>query len=325
MEINKRDVKRILLITLSNIGDIVLTTPVLSILEREFPDARLDVMVGPLGREIFTSHPGVFKVIVYDKHIAVAEKRRLIGKLRNIKYDLIVDLKNTLLPFLIGARYRTSPIYNIPDTNLFHKRDSHLGKLKQLGIDTKNWSFSIFTAPSDRDYIDGLISRIPGREKLIVVSPGAKSFIKRWDKNGFALLCDRLISELKTEVIIVGDHNDRELNSEVESRMKHKPYNLTGRTSITQLAYLLKNAKLLIANDSAPMHLGSAMGTKVLAIFGPTDPRKYAPQGAHDRLIRKELNCSPCEAAQCRFGHECMKSISADEVFETAKEMFSGK
>ena len=103
--------------------------------------------------------------------------------------------------------------------------------------------------------------------------------------------------------------------------MKNKVYNLAGRTSITQLAGLLKRARLLITNDSAPMHLGCAVGTRVLALFGPTDPCKYGPHGKGDRVVRKGLHCSPCELAQCKFNHECMKSISADEVFGVAKEM----
>ena len=88
-----------------------------------------------------------------------------------------------------------------------------------------------------------------------------------------------------------------------------------------QLAHLLKKAKLLVTNDSAPMHLAAAMDTRVLAIFGPTDPAKYGPQGANHRVIRKALDCSPCEVAQCKFNHECMSSISVDEVFEAAKDM----
>jgi len=310
-----------LIITLSNIGDIILTTPVLDVLGKEFPEGRVDVMVGPQGKDIFKHHPRIFKVIVYDKHIPVMEKRRLIRKLRRINYDLIVDLRNTLFPYLVGSKYKTTPLHKIPSAFLLHKKDAHLWKLKELAIDTSQAQFSVFIPPSDELYVENLLDKIPGKENIIVMSPGAKSLIKKWKKECFSELADRLIEELDAPLVMVGDQNDVDLVSDIQKGMKNKAYNLAGRTSITQLAHLLRKSRLLIANDSAPMHLGTAMGTKVLAIFGPTDPRKYGPRGEHDRVIRKELDCSPCEIAQCKFNHECMKSISTEKVFSTASRM----
>ena len=321
IKIDKKNVKRILLITLSNIGDVVLTTPVLNVLGREFPDARLDVMVGPLGKDIFKSNPRVFKVIVYNKHIPVNEKRRLINKLRGIKYDLIVDLRNTLFPLLVGSKYRTSPIIKAPEDMSPHKKDSHLWKLKQLGIATEGSRFSVFIDEKTQAHVDGLIDKMSGKENLVTISPGSKSLIKKWNFKSFVRLCDRLSDELGMAIVMVGDESDRPLVNEIESSSKNKIYNLAGRTSIIELAYLIRRSRLLVTNDSAPLHLGSAMETRVLAIFGPTDPRKYGPLGSQNKVIKKDLHCSPCELAQCRFNHECMKSITADEVFEAAKEM----
>ena len=81
---------------------------------------------------------------------------------------------------------------------------------------------------------------------------------------------------------------------------------------------------MLITNDSAPLHLGCAVGAKVLAVFGPTDPKKYGPTGEFDVVINKKLFCSPCESAVCNYGLECMKLISADEVYDAAKMMVEG-
>ena len=121
IKIDKNKIKRILFISLSNVGDIILTTPVLKVLSENFPEARLDVMVGPRGGELFKNHPAIFKVIIYDKHVPVGNKQRLIRKLRKVKYDLIVDMRNSLFPILLGARYRTSPIHNAP-TSIKHKK-----------------------------------------------------------------------------------------------------------------------------------------------------------------------------------------------------------
>jgi len=320
MKIKKEKVKRILLITLSNVGDVVLTTPVLDVLDREFPSARMDVMVGPLGKDIFTSHPKVFKVVSYNKHIPFREKGRIIRKLRKIKYDLIVDLRNSFFPYLIGSRYKTSLFGKSSKRKTLHKRDTHLWKLKRLGMKTENARFSVFINKHDRDHVNKLVEIAPETD-FIAVSPGAKSFIKRWNKMGFIELCDKLISELKMPVVIIGDESDSLLASEIEKSTKNKIHNFTGKTSITQLAYLLKKCKLLITNDSAPMHLGAAVKTRVLAIFGPTDPKLYGPQESKSRIVKKMLKCSPCGEAQCKSKHECMKLISPDDIFKAAKEM----
>lgn len=320
MKIAKKDVKRILLITLTNIGDIILTTPLISALDREFPKARLDIMVGPSGRDIFIHHPRIFKVIIYNKHLPLQEKQRLIRKLKNIRYDLVVDLKNSLFPILIGSRYRTSPIQTAPK-KVVHKKEFHLWKLRSLGIEAGDEPFSIHITKKDRDYIDALLRDVPNKERLVAISPTARSLIKRWKTSGFAQVGDRLKEELDISIVMIGDQADRDVIDEIIEEMRSKPFNFAGLTTIPQLACLLEKSHLLITNDSAPMHVGYAVGVNVLAIFGPTDPQKYGPRGKSDKVIRKELHCSPCEKAQCRFKHECMRLISVDEVYQAARDM----
>jgi ADP-heptose:LPS heptosyltransferase len=156
------------------------------------------------------------------------------------------------------------------------------------------------------------------------VSPGAKSHLKRWTIEGFAEVCDGLIGECGASIVFVGTGQDKDIVMSVAGKMKNKHQNFVDKTNIRQLASLLKRSSLLITNDSAPMHLGCAVGTKVLAIFGPTDPKKYGPTGEFDTVINKKLFCSPCEVAACKYGHECMKLISADEVLDQAKMMIEG-
>ncbi len=320
MKINKKEINRILLITLNNIGDIILTTPLISVLDREFPEARLDIMVGPLGKSIFKEHPRVYKVIIYNKHLPLQEKRRLIRKLKKIKYDLVVDLKNTLFPILIGSKYHTSPLRAAPN-EIVHKKDFHLWKLRVIGIEPGDAPFSLYTTKGDRNYIDAMLQEIMEKKDFVAVSPASKSLIKRWRKSGFAKVCDRIMEELGLSIAMIGDHSDRPIIDDIIAEMKSEPYNFAGMTTLPQLAHLITRSRLLITNDSAPMHVGAAIGADVLAIFGPTDPRKYGPRGRNDRVIRKDIPCSPCEKAQCIFNHECMKFITADEVYEAAREI----
>ena len=321
---NKTQIRRILVITLSNIGDIILTTPVIRALSKEFPGSRIDVMVGPNGKDIFDKDPRIFKLVIYDKHASIAEKRRLQLKLKKLKYDLIADMRNTVFPLLLAPKYRTSPIQSFPK-EIVHKRERHLYRLTSFGIDNLSEKSYIYIAKEDEDYVDGLIKTNAVADPIVVVSPGAKSHLKQWTVEGFAEVCDDLIGECRASIVFAGaGPYDKEIILSIAGKMKNKCYNFVDKTNIRQLASLLKRSSLLITNDSAPMHLGCAVGTKVLAIFGPTDPKKYGPTGEFDAVINKKLFCSPCEVAACKYGRECMKIVCADEVLDQAKMMIEG-
>ncbi|MCX5678403.1 MAG: glycosyltransferase family 9 protein [Candidatus Omnitrophica bacterium] len=323
MIIDKAEVKRILVITLSNLGDIILTTPVIASLRLEFPDSRIDVLVGPVGREVFEKDRNIFKVIIYDKHMPIAGKRRLQLKLKKLSYDLVVDLRNTVFGLLIGPKYRTATIQHFPP-HIVHSVDRHLHRLKSLGIKSHERRTYIHIMQEDEAYVSGLLKASGVREKFIVISPGAKSHLKRWTQEGFATVADRLADECKADIVFIGSKEDEMIVSGVVKKMKHKPHNFTNKTNIRQLGDLLKRSRLLITNDSAPLHLGCAIGARVLAIFGPTDPKKYGPIGEFDVVINKKLFCSPCEDAVCKSNYECMSLIMPGDVFESAKMIVEG-
>jgi len=323
MIIDKSQVNRILVITLSNVGDIILTTPVIHTLAKEFPSSRIDVMAGPNGKDIFNKDPRIFKLIIYDKHTSIIEKRRLQLKLKKLKYDLVVDLRNTAFPILLMPKFRTSPMQTFPK-NIVHKKERHLYRLHLLGIRNIKAGSYIYIQEEDKKYVEDLIKSNGITDPIVVINPGAKSHLKRWTIEGFAKVADRLVNESKANVVFVGMGEDSEVVNEVMRGMKGKSCNFTDKTNVRQLAALLNMAKLVITNDSAPLHLGCAMGTRVLAIFGPTDPKKYGPTGELDAVINKKLFCSPCESAVCKYNHECMKLISADEVYDSAKMMVEG-
>ena len=321
MNIQSDKPKRILVITLSNIGDVILTTPVIYAINRQFPEARLDVMASAQGVEIFEDDPKIFKVIPYNKHGSFMEKFRLIKKLRGTGYDMVVDLRNTLMPFFLSARYKTS-LFKTRCGYLRHKKDAHLYRIKKLGINIDGAKMYLDIPSKDVEYVDRLLGKYDPGKCMIAISPGAKSLIKRWTIESLARVCDKLITECALQLVMVGDKTDRKIIDEMLAKMKGKPANLAGYTSIKQLGEILRRCSMLIANDSAPMHVASAVGTKVLAIFGPTSTAKYGPSGKDDVVVKASLKCMPCEVAQCRFGtNACMKSISEGEVFEVAKRM----
>ena len=320
MKIDKNKIKRILFISLSNVGDIVLTTPVMRVLAENFPKARMDVMVGPNGVELFTSHPAVFKVISYDKHVPMSDKRRLVRKLRQVNYDIIVDMRNSLFPFLVGAKYRTNPV-KLPPKTIRHKKHQHLWKLASIGLTVPDAAFYLHISEEDNNYIGRIMRDLDSTRSIVAVSPGARSDIKKWPKENYIKLISTLMEKLNAQIIMVGDNVDRALIKDIIIFLEGDIMDLSGRTTLPQLAALLKQCDMLVTNDSAPLHIAGAVGTNVLAIFGPTDHTLYGPTGEEDRVVTCDIHCAPCGKAQCEFEHECMKYIKTDEVFNVARKM----
>ena len=328
MKIDKNKVKKVLVIGLSNIGDAVLTTPVIHVLRRDFPQAHLAVLAGPRAFSVFKSDTRIDKKIIYDKGISWKNKLRLVNRLRQDKYDLVVDLRQSAFNIFLGARYST-PLFAKPPKSLVHMKDRHLWKLRSLGLNIDGlFGPSVIFSENDRNYIDQLFNKwqLKAGQTIIAVASGARSMTKCWQSQGYRQLIERLVKVFKAKIIMVGDSQDELLAQEIITGIKPLPFNAAGITTIGQLAYLLSKCRLLISNDSAPMHLGWAVKTPVAAIFGPTDYKKYAPCGPDDIVIRKDLSCSPCERALCPKGtRECMKLISVDEVFAACKKILNGR
>lgn len=316
------DIKRILVITLSNIGDVMLTLPVIGALQQNFKYASIDVVVGPRAKEAFEVDPRINKMYVYDKTTSLMQKVKLILRLKRNKYDLAVDLRNGLLGFFIGSKFRAKPILKSPK-DIIHKIDFHLHKIKVLGLNVGSHSYPIWINQIDADNMSKLLKKrgISDSDKVVCVSPGAKSHIKRWTEEGFAKVCDRLIDEFKVKVLFVGDANDHQICNRIVNSMKNYAVSISGQTNLRELAWCIKRSSFLITNDSAPLHIAGSVGTPSVAIFGPTDYRKYGPREGLGIAVYKKLHCSPCEVALCKYNLECMRAVEADEVFEAAKEI----
>lgn len=326
MKLDKTKVKKILVISLSNVGDAILTTPVIEVLRRDFSQAHLSVLVGPRAFSVFKGDQRIDKKIIYDKNIRWKNKLRLVNRLRHDKYDLVVDLRQTGFSAFLGARYRSSIFHYLP-RSLTHMRDKHLWKLKTLGFDVNEVKGpSVGFNEDDARQVTQLLNKwqIKEGQDIVAIAPGARNMTKRWEKEGYRQLAERLLKECKVKVIMVGDAQDKLLVSEVIAEIRPRPWSACGKTTLGQLAYLLTKCRLLVSNDSAPMHLAWAVNTPVVAIFGPTDHKKYAPGGPHDVVIRRELKCSPCEKSLCPKGtRECMKLILPGEVLQACKKILN--
>lgn len=305
------DPRRILLISLSNIGDAILTTPVLEALARHWPSAAITVLVGPRAVPLFERDPRVAQVWPYDKMASLAEKARLVWRIRRARFDRVVNLRHGFLPRMPG-----------------HRVTRHLEVARRMGIPIEGVGLRVYVPPEDEATVAGWLGTV--RSPLIAIAPGARSHLKRWTAPGFAAVADVLMRESGAQVVLVGDAEDRPIADEVAAAIgaRHPQSsisawhlrNLAGQTTLRQLAALLARMALVLTNDSACLHLAGAVGTPVVALFGPTDPVKYGPAGPRDAVARLALVCSPCERALCPYGHECLQWLPARDVLAAVRK-----
>lgn len=321
LAVNSRDIHNILVITLSNIGDVILTTPVFSLLCDSFPSARLSVVTGPKGVPVFHNSETVDRVIEFDKRMSWREKLKFILRLRKESFDLIVDLRNTLIPFLVRAKYRTPLVMGSSSLSM---RQRHLDRLRPfLEVDHRKNTFNFFTEEERQSGLSKLKQEIPYGEdrEFVVVAPGAGSELKRWGLSGFRELVQHFL-DLSRAVVLVGNEKEKVLGMEL-GPVDHGRYaNLIGRLTIREVAGLISQAALVVANDSAVMHLGHELERPTVSIFGPTSEHKYGRVGVSYRTVRLNLECTPCEQPTCRFLHRaCLDDLPASTVIQTCEEL----
>jgi len=325
-------INNILFITLSNIGDVILTLPVLDVLRENFPGAKITVLVGPRPKEIFQGNPYINRLIIYDKHSRLKEKIKLFNTLRRERFDIIVDLRNSFLGAFLPAQKKTSPFLVIPK-DIKHMKDRHLyrisnsclsGRQVKFQIPSKIQKASLYIKPEDEEYIKNILreNNITGQDKIIIISAGARSHIKRWAQDKFVELISSLIKEFGVKIVLAGDKDDAPINKYIVQHSRYPIVDLNAKTDIAKLACLLKKSKLVITNDSATLHLASYLDIPVAAIFGPTNEIKYGPWSGIYSIAKKDIFCRPCEKAQCRFGtFKCMQLIKTEDVLRQARRI----
>jgi len=344
---------KILIIKLSSIGDVVHTLPSLYALRQGYPDARIDWLVeeGPSG--IIKDHPLLNRVIVVKRRGWLYSPRgcwEVARGLRNNKYDIVLDFqglfKSGIWVFLSGGKRRIGfdrtrdfsylflnerlPPYD-PDR---HAVDRYLDMVRYLGLRVDGIGFPALFDERERDKVLGLLREngILEGEDFIVVSPLARWKTKQWGMEGFASFCKEVSVRFGCKVVLVGGAMGEakpimlatEDGLEGPSYNKWAVVNLAGRTTLKELACLLSLSRLMVTVDSGPMHIAAAVGTPVVALFGPTAPWRTGPYGEGHKVIRKGLPCSPCFLRRCS-DLRCMKEITVEEVVGAVADLLDGR
>ena len=318
------EIKKILVIRLSSLGDIILTQPVIMNLKQHYPQAEIHYLTKPAFHDIVKSFPEDTKIIHWDNDL------KSLFKIHHLRFDLLIDLHNKPNTALIRlfCRVKRKVVYdkrhflrqqivkkNTSET-ISSTLDLYYSVLRKIGIEPVQAYPQIKADNSaERLLADNAIS--PG--KFVLIFPGATSYTKRWSLKNFAALIDLISPDNK--VVIAGSNSEMELAEELKKLTEHPVTDFTGRTTMTELISLISLAKTVICNDSGPAHLAAALQKHQITIFGATSPRLgFAPLNDNGIIISKNLPCSPCSlhgSENCPLDHfNCMKQITPQDVYQ---------
>lgn len=339
---------RILIIRLDRIGDVVLSTPVIKALRDAYPDAHIAMMVRPYAREIVEGNPFLDEVIVYDKegsHKGIAGNLRFARELGEKKFDIAIILHPTSrthmiarlagIPERVGYDRKAGFLLTkkVPHTKQFgmkHEIDYALDLLRYIGIEPKDRTLYMPVNDASERKIEGLLAEngVKGSDILVAINPGASCASKRWGIKNFAEVANGLADRYGARIAVISGAVDKHFADELASSVSKGAINLAGRTGIGDVASLLRRCRLFISNDSGPVHIGCAVGTPVIAIFGRSDrglsPERWGPSGKRDIVLHKSAGCEICYAHNCRSGFRCLDSITPAEVLGAAGKILKG-
>ena len=326
-----------ILVNVNWLGDVIFSTPVFKALRRQFPEAKICCLAVPRVVPILKRCSYIDDVIVYDEkgaHRWLWNKIMLIHQLHSYHFDIAFLLHRSwtraFMVYLAGIRQRVG--YDLkdlgrllthkvmlPEKNI-HRSDYYLKVIESYGVRVDDRTTELSVSADILRQVESFLA-LKGISKddfVVVVNAGGNWPLKRWPKENFALLIERIIREIKVKVIIPGSSNDEKLADEIKRLSHVDPLVMAGKTSLLQIMALMKRADLVVSSDSGPLHIASSVGTPVVAVFGPTRPEITGPRGtARAVILQKELECNrdACYHLACQ-DNKCMKAVTVDEVFK---------
>jgi heptosyltransferase-2/heptosyltransferase-3 len=347
--VNMKTIKRIIVVDLLYLGDLLFAHPFFDGLRELFPEARIDLVANSNFSEIMRVNPNLNHIYSYNKNWTAVRSYKFAKKLKMNNYQLGINIhgnwRTALLLKLISAEKSIG--YGGQGRGLFldeqvekkissHMIEFYLDFLNQLQqsenlkeyFKTKksninNEDQALPNLRVDQIYnqnAENKLENIGLKNKFVVLNTGGSWKTKRWPEEYFAEIAD-LIAERGYRILFVGGPSDTERVSYIRNKIENEEmiYDLSGKTSLLELAAILKIAELVISGDTGPVHVAAAVGTNTLAIFGPSDEEKYAPRGRGKNILIKnvDLSCRPCGEHECPLDHfKCMRELSPEMVVE---------
>jgi lipopolysaccharide heptosyltransferase II len=336
--------KKICVIHLNQIGDLLFSLPLLKALKENIPSAILHSVIRPHLKELLIHSTFVDQLLIREK--GIKKSFILLNQLRKNRYDLLITLSRSEECFFLtnfsGARVKAGFAHFPWDFGLDIKEKieghhSSYNNFKILG--------HLNIEANKKDYVDLLVLPPQGnsvrlnelgilrpQESYVIVSPGTSMNrrVKAWDEEKFADLMLLIKENYNLTPILVGGVDNQEMNNKIidmvrkkdrTQRMNHIE-NLAGKMGLNDLCYLFKKACLFVGVDSGLMHLASSLDIPVVGIFGPTDPFYVGPQNRKSMVVREEMECSPCYLKGCE-DRTCMKKLEVKKVWDACERLIN--
>jgi len=282
---------KILFVSLSNIGDAVMTTPVLQALERIYPDAIFDIVTGKRSAEVFKHYPKLMNLYIKDKQGFLRGYFDLWKVLFKTKYDLIVDLRFDGFVYIL--RSKTHLTKSNKDDRLTHAVEQHMSVIRSISQEQRKeqitLSPTIWFDEAFSSFTKNIIKTLP-EGFLLSLGPGCGGPKKVWSPIFFAQACNKVKDKI-SGVILLGGAGDTAYCQEVSENLEIEHSDMCGKTSILEAAALIKKTQCFVGNDSGLGHLASAAGIPTITVFGVGEPERYRPWGKKALwLVGKEQN-----------------------------------
>jgi heptosyltransferase-2 len=306
------------------------------------------MLAKPAIAELFALDPSLNGILVYDDrraHAGLSGKWALAGTLRQHRFDLAVLFQNAFeaafLAWLAGIPRRygyatdgrvfflTEPVA-VPDGPApMHQVEYYWNMLRPLGMTGGAARPTLLVSADEERMIDVRLASagVDSSNLMIGINPGSTyGGAKRWLPDRFADVAKRLMRRLEqterahVQAVILGAKGEESLGKAIAAQLGGRSVVLSGETTIREVMTVVKRCRLLITNDTGPMHIAAACGVPVVAVFGPTDWRTTAPYGQERSIVREAVDCAPCLLRECPIDHRCMTRISVDRVYEAAVE-----
>jgi heptosyltransferase III len=278
----KQDIHSILLITLSNIGDAVMTTPVMSALHKKYPLAVMDIVADARSSELFRHCPCRGEIFLKDKQAGWQGLIRLARQLRRKRYDLVVDLRTDGLTLLLHAR-RCLTRRGHRSTGV-HAVQRHFAVIGPRESISEIPATCVWLSQHEQAYARRQLAVLPGT-RWLVLGPGARWASKCWPLTSFEATVERLQPQFDG-IVLLGDTHDTDNCRQLAEHMALPCLNLAGKTDLLEAAAILEQAALFIGNDSGLGHLAAACDTPTFTVFGPGDPHRYHPWHPQARWLQ---------------------------------------
>jgi heptosyltransferase II len=330
-----RHLDAVLVIGPNWVGDAVMSTPALANLRRGLPKATIDLLLPRHVAPLFDDHPSIDRVVIRHDRQPWRMCLSQILALRRCSYSLVLLLPNSFRAafygWLVGSpmrvgyatdgrRWLLSHPVATADVQPCHQVDAYLQLIAALGLPVVE-RLPMLAPTRQAEMQAAYLWNQQGwgrEERVIGICPGAASGpAKRWWPERFAALADRLVASGGFRVAFFGSADEIPLVEHIRSQMRHEAVSLAGQDTLDSFMALAARCAVMITNDSGSMHIANAVGTHVLALFGPTDPCRTAPTVAPATVLHRDVACSPCFRTTCPYAdHPCMRLIGVDDVYQ---------